>query len=65
MVIQILKSVISMIELTKEESYSCKGGAATVSASLVNAVTNIIKSIYVIGQNLGGMIRRWVTGTSC
>lgn len=52
-----------MMELTKEECISCKGGA--VSAALLNAVSSLIKNIYGIGQNFGSMIKRLINGTSC
>lgn len=51
------------MEISAKEQEKYVGGAVT--ASLVNAVTGLIKIIYNIGQNLGSNVRRLISGTQC
>ena len=50
--------------LKKEESIEYVGGGA-LTASLVNAASTLIKTLYSIGQNLGSTIRRCITRQNC
>lgn len=49
--------------LKENESINYHGGAVT--ASLINAITGLIKGVYAIGQNLGGMVKRLISGKYC
>ena len=50
--------------LSKEQSIMCVGGGK-ITAALLTAATNLVKSIYEIGQNLGSTIRRLISGNMC
>lgn len=66
MAILIQKAVMqdSMI-LSKEEAMTYVGGAGTIKAAVVSAITSAAKFIYELGQNLGSTVRRLKTNTSC
>lgn len=51
--------------LTKEESMLYVGGASTIKAAVITAITSAVKFIYEVGQNLGSSIKRYRTNTSC
>ena len=40
-------------------------GGANMSGSILNACSTLIKTVYSIGQGLGGAIRRIITGNVC
>lgn len=50
--------------LSKEESYLVCGGAS-VSGSLLNAVSRLVKTIYDIGYALGSAIKRVTSKKYC
>lgn len=53
-----------MNKIEENELYEINGGA-TLSGTLVNAITTAGKFIYSLGQALGSSIRRIVGGSSC
>ena len=53
-----------MKELRKEELLDVVGGA-TISATLINAVTRAVTTIIDLGKTLGSAIRRAISGTVC
>ncbi len=53
-----------MVELRKEELLDVVGGA-TISATLINAVTRAITVIIDLGKSLGSAIRRTISGNVC
>ena len=53
-----------MYELEEKELYEINGGA-TVSGTMINAITSAGKFIYSLGQALGSSIRRIVGGNYC
>jgi len=48
-----------------EKMLTVIGGALNFNGSIINAVSTIFKTIYGIGQGLGGAIRRIATGKTC
>ena len=54
-----------MKELKKEELYSINGGGFDISGSILNAITNGMKTILEIGRSLGTAIRRSTNGGIC
>lgn len=53
-----------MSELCEKEMYEINGGA-TISGTLLNAITTAGKFIYSLGQALGSSIRRIAGGGYC
>ena len=51
------------MKISDKEALTYNGGGIT--ASLINAAANIIKQLYVMGQNLGSTIIRTIRGQSC
>lgn len=51
------------MKLTNKELVETKGGAIT--ASLLNAVSRGVNTIYELGRNIGSTIRRISTGKYC
>ena len=49
----------------KEEELSKIYGGEGLGATFLNYFTNAVKTIYSIGQDLGGAIRRIATGKTC
>ena len=49
--------------INSDESIKYAGGAT--SSAVITAFTNMIKTLYGIGQNLGSAIRRLISGTTC
>ena len=47
-----------------EKMLNIKGGAS-LSGAIINAISTICKTIYSIGQGLGGALRRIGTGKVC
>ncbi len=40
-------------------------GGKSISGSIISAGVSVIKTIYSVGQGLGGAVRRIVTGQTC
>lgn len=53
-----------MKELKENEVMKIVGGIS-ISGPLINAVSTIMKTIYSIGQGVGGALRRITTGKVC
>lgn len=53
-------SVISDCDLAQ-----IRGGSSSISSSMVNAFTNVIKLLYEAGHSLGSAIRRIGEGKLC
>lgn len=51
--------------IKKEEAITYIGGAGGITATLINAVTSLVKFVYQVGQNLGSSIRRKINKTGC
>ncbi len=54
-----------MENLDKENMKMIIGGGVSITGSLISAVTDLIKTIYGIGQALGGAIRRIQSNNLC
>lgn len=50
-------------ELNKKEMQKINGGA--ISFSFINAINNIINTIYELGKETGSALTRLVSGNSC
>lgn len=49
-----------------KEFINYKGGSSSgITATLVNAVTSLMKTLYNFGQNFGSTIYRNIRGISC
>ena len=67
MVLVIQKHVImedKIIKLSDSEEASYVGGA-TITASIVSAITGLIKTIYGMGQEFGSSLKRAITKQRC
>lgn len=53
-----------MIELKQQDTYLIEGGAS-ISGTLINALTGGIKIILELGRSLGSAIRRGSNGKKC
>ena len=54
------------MKLSRKEAELYVGGATSyIKSTLVSAVTNLIKFVYSVGENLGSSIKRAKNGTSC
>ena len=62
MVLQDLQNVEH--KLTETQLAEINGGAS-LSGSFINSFTDAIKTVYGIGQDLGGSMRRIATGNLC
>lgn len=51
--------------LTNYELTMIKGGATTLSYSLINALTKAVSTIFAVGRSIGSSLRRIVTGNFC
>ena len=55
-----------MSRLDNDRLVNIKGGTTgTVSSSIINAFTNVIKVLYEAGQSFGSAIRRIAEGNLC
>ena len=54
-----------MKKIENDELRIIIGGASKFSGAIVNAVTNLVKYVYYLGQSLGSSIRRMTTGKMC
>lgn len=53
-----------MESLSIEEMYDINGGA-TITSSMINAITKAVGTLYKIGQSVGSSIRRVISGKVC
>lgn len=54
------------MEKIKENSLiNIKGGAINITGSIISAFTSLIKTVYSVGQGLGGALRRISSGGVC
>ncbi len=53
------------MKINDKELYEIKGGGEGLGATFLNYLTNAIKTVYSIGQDIGGSIRRIATGKTC
>ena len=53
------------MKLTRQELLDVKGGAVTVSATLINALARGISVLFELGKAVGSSIRRAITKTTC
>ena len=53
------------LQLSDNEAVSFIGGAGTITATLISAVTGLIKAFYGIGQDLGSALKRAIKKQSC
>ena len=54
-----------VIKLSDSETTTYIGGAGAITATLISAVTGLIKTIYGMGQDLGSALKRVVTRKGC
>ena len=40
-------------------------GGKSISGSIISAGVSVIKTVYSVGQGLGGAVRRIITGQTC
>ena len=50
--------------MEKEELQEINGGTS-ITGTLINGITSLLKTIYEVGQGLGGALRRVSSGKSC
>ena len=53
------------MKVKEKELNEIKGGAEGLGATFLNYLSNAIKTVYSIGQDVGGSIRRIATGKTC
>ena len=51
-------------KLTEKDLTSISGGAS-LSGSFINSFTDAVKTVYGMGQDFGGSMRRIATGNLC
>ena len=54
-----------MEKIEQNELQKTVGGVNSVSGTLISALNTLIKSIYTMGQGVGGALRRFVTKKTC
>ncbi|MBQ6476985.1 MAG: hypothetical protein IJI43_00930 [Bacilli bacterium] len=54
-----------MREVSSHELVTITGGTNSISAPIINALTNIIKVLYDAGSGLGSAIRRMSANSMC
>ena len=52
-------------EIDNKTLESLVGGSGNISSTLINALTNVIKFIYVVGTGLGSGVRRIIDNDMC
>ena len=53
------------MKLDKNELLQVRGGAVTVTATLINALARGISVLFELGKAVGSSIRRAITKTTC
>lgn len=54
-----------MENIELEETRKIIGGASTVTGTVINYLTNLVKAFYSFGQAVGGGARRLITKNAC
>lgn len=54
-----------MKQLNKIEMQKIRGGAASISSSMLNAIMRTVSVMFSVGQAVGSAIRRAVNGSYC
>ncbi len=52
-------------EIDNKTLESLVGGSGNISSTVINALTNVIKFIYVVGTGLGSGVRRIIDNDMC
>jgi hypothetical protein len=54
-----------MNKIKNEELEKLTGGASTITSTIINAVTNILKVLYEVGEGVGSGLRRVKEDSLC